>query len=205
MFEGLLPGKHNSHLLDLLFILAHWHALAKLRQHTDLSLSILESVTVQLGESLRKFKTDVCTAYVTKELKREEEARKRRAAKKVTVETNRGPESGIGKAAASESGAGVDVISNGAASLSSSAGKGPHIATSKAKSTGKLHKTLNLNTYKDHALGDYVETIRRFGTTDSYSTESVSQIHFMYMYNPVATDHFKSDGIGAPFPKVAIP
>lgn len=34
---------------------------------------------------------------------------------------------------------------------------------------------MNLNTYKVHALGDYVETIRRYGTTDSYSTESVRQ------------------------------
>jgi len=29
-------------------------------------------------------------------------------------------------------------------------------------------------TYKYHALGDYVDTIRRFGTTDSYSTQPVS-------------------------------
>ena len=35
-------------------------------------------------------------------------------------------------------------------------------------------KQLNLNTYKYHALGDYVRTIRRFGTTDSYSTQPVS-------------------------------
>ena len=35
-------------------------------------------------------------------------------------------------------------------------------------------KQLNLNTYKYHALGDYVHTIRRFGTTDSYSTQPVS-------------------------------
>ena len=34
-------------------------------------------------------------------------------------------------------------------------------------------KTLNLNTYKFHALGDYVATIRLFGTTDSYSTQVV--------------------------------
>jgi hypothetical protein len=33
---------------------------------------------------------------------------------------------------------------------------------------------LNLETYKLHALGDYVATIRRFGTTDSYSTQPVS-------------------------------
>lgn len=34
-------------------------------------------------------------------------------------------------------------------------------------------KTMNLNTYKVHALGDYVDTIRRLGTSDSYSTELV--------------------------------
>ena len=35
-------------------------------------------------------------------------------------------------------------------------------------------KQLNLKTYKYHALGDYVHTIRQFGTTDSYSTQPVS-------------------------------
>jgi hypothetical protein len=35
-------------------------------------------------------------------------------------------------------------------------------------------KTFNLQTYKFHALGDYVKTIRRYGTCDSYSTEIVS-------------------------------
>lgn len=34
-------------------------------------------------------------------------------------------------------------------------------------------KTFNLQTYKLHALGDYVSTIRRYGTTDSYSTQLV--------------------------------
>jgi hypothetical protein len=37
-------------------------------------------------------------------------------------------------------------------------------------------KSLNLKTYKNHSLGDYVRTIRRYGTTDSYSTEPVSEI-----------------------------
>ena len=37
-----------------------------------------------------------------------------------------------------------------------------------------LKKKLNLNTYKFHSLGDYVATIRLFGTTDSYSTQVVS-------------------------------
>lgn len=34
-------------------------------------------------------------------------------------------------------------------------------------------KTLNLNTYKAHSHGDYAATIRRYGTTDSYTTEPV--------------------------------
>ncbi|KIK12991.1 hypothetical protein PISMIDRAFT_119820, partial [Pisolithus microcarpus 441] len=34
-------------------------------------------------------------------------------------------------------------------------------------------KTLNLCTYKLHALGDYTTTIKMFGTLDSYSTQSV--------------------------------
>ena len=35
-------------------------------------------------------------------------------------------------------------------------------------------KTLNLQTYKLHALGDYTELIRTYGMTDSYSTQPVS-------------------------------
>ena len=32
----------------------------------------------------------------------------------------------------------------------------------------------NINTLKNHSLGDYPDQIRRYGTTDSFSTESVS-------------------------------
>lgn len=35
-------------------------------------------------------------------------------------------------------------------------------------------KGFNLNTYKLHSLGDYADTIRQYGTTDSYSTQLVS-------------------------------
>ncbi len=41
-------------------------------------------------------------------------------------------------------------------------------------------KELSLKTYKFHALGDYVHSIRRFGTTDSYSTQPVSSsLHYV--------------------------
>ena len=47
-------------------------------------------------------------------------------------------------------------------------------AASTSQATRKP-KTFNLQTYKVHALGDYSSTIRKFGTTDSYSTEPVSK------------------------------
>jgi hypothetical protein len=34
-------------------------------------------------------------------------------------------------------------------------------------------KTFNLNTYKGHLYGDYVKTIREYGTTDSFLMEPV--------------------------------
>ena len=41
---------------------------------------------------------------------------------------------------------------------------------------GRQGKKLNLHTYKYHALGDYPEAIHQFGTTDSYSTQLVSNL-----------------------------
>jgi hypothetical protein len=41
----------------------------------------------------------------------------------------------------------------------------------------RKRKIFNLNTYKTHSLGDYVRTIRMYGTTDSYSTEPVSSFY----------------------------
>lgn len=39
--------------------------------------------------------------------------------------------------------------------------------------SGARPKAFNLLTYKLHALGDYVGSIRLFGTTDSYTTQIV--------------------------------
>lgn len=174
VFEGLLPEPHNSNVLSVLFILAHWHALAKLRQHTDLSLAILDAVTSQLGESLRNFQATTCAAYDTRELIRKKSARVRQTTNNPTV-NDKIPENR------------ADVTESATSSQISVAQNMPEVtcitslntiqATTKpTNSTSRLHKTLNLNTYKDHALGDYVETIRRYGTVDSYSTEAVSYV-----------------------------
>lgn len=60
--------------------MAHWHALAKLRQHTDPSLDLLEATTSLLGKAFREFEEKTCPAFETRELRREAEARQRRQA-----------------------------------------------------------------------------------------------------------------------------
>ena len=51
----------------------------------------------------------------------------------------------------------------------------PNIPTSSTPASASKKKLpFNLIMYKLHALGDYVRTIRMFGTTDSYSTQPVS-------------------------------
>jgi hypothetical protein len=102
-------------LLRLLYKAAEWHALAKLRMHTDSTLDLLEAVTREFGRLMRQFRDQTSNEFDTVELPRETGTRK----------------------------------------------------------NGLKKKKLNLNTYKFHALGDYVATIRLFGTTDSYSTQVV--------------------------------
>lgn len=83
VFEGILPNRHNKILLDLLFILAVWHAYAKLRLHTATTLRCFERMTKELGKQLRLFKRTTCTEYDTRELKNEVQARGRRQAAKL--------------------------------------------------------------------------------------------------------------------------
>ena len=45
-------------------------------------------------------------------------------------------------------------------------------------SNGRQAKTLSLSTVKYHFLGDYVQHIHLWGTTDSYSTQLVSSVLF---------------------------
>jgi len=117
VFDGLLIEPFNGMLLRLLYKAAEWHALAKLRLHTDSTLDLLESVTREFGRLTRQFRDKTADKFNTVELPREAGARK-----------------------------------------------------------GGTKKKLNLNTYKFHSLGDYVATIRLFGTTDSYSTQLVSPV-----------------------------
>ncbi|KAG2046937.1 hypothetical protein BDR06DRAFT_1014331 [Suillus hirtellus] len=109
VFEGLFPDTHDKIVQSLLFRFAQWHALVKLRIHSESSLCFFEKTFKILSKQLRKFCDFTCAAF----------------------ETHGG----------------------------SSEFKGPRI------------KKFNLSTYKFHAMGDYVRTIKLFGTTDSFTTQ----------------------------------
>ena len=80
VFEGLLPGEHNSIILDLLFDLSVWHAFAKLHLHTEQTLAFFDKATEYLGKSIWKFQRTTCEYYFTTELPQEHAARGHRRA-----------------------------------------------------------------------------------------------------------------------------
>lgn len=106
-----------------------WHGLAKLRMHTDHTITLLREATTRLGKELRSFVKDVCPRYDTRDTPRESEKKAR---------NNKGKK--------------------------------------KATSKGADHHAFTIATSKIHALGDYVDEIVRYGTTDGYSTQLVRSI-----------------------------
>ncbi|KAF8594532.1 hypothetical protein BDV93DRAFT_393872, partial [Ceratobasidium sp. AG-I] len=132
VFKGLLSSTIDLELQHLLFLLARWHALAKLRQHTSATLKHLANETVKLGEKLRAFQA-ATNELVVYETPREFRARQRRAVLRAKRQNN----------------------------------------SDESLTLTRKHCKLNLNTFKFHALGDYVAIIARNGTTDSFSTQAV--------------------------------
>lgn len=64
--------------MKLLYRAAEWHAFAKMRMHTESTLTHLEGITKELGKLTRKFEQATRLRYTTSELQREAEARQRR-------------------------------------------------------------------------------------------------------------------------------
>jgi hypothetical protein len=177
--------------------MAHWHGLAKLRMHTDHTLDLMDTVTVDLGKRLRSFQKETCSAFQTYELRRERDARLRRHQKKSA--TNRGttslapesnvPASSIPISSSNHGSVPTDPPRSTRRPVHESSSHPENLSTDSpsngslqspnkaASASGPLLKTFNLNTYKVHALGDYTAHIRRYGTTDSYSTEVVRVAH----------------------------
>jgi hypothetical protein len=123
-------------ILDLLFVLATWHALAKLRMHSTSSLAVFDGVTKILGQLLRRFNDHVCPKYNTRETPSELRKRARNTASNASK-------------------------NNSQRNLNNTEQVPPK------------RRNFLLESYKPHALGHYSSWIRRFGTTDSYSTQTV--------------------------------
>lgn len=121
--------------MDLVFIMADWHASAKLRLHTTSSLATLRELTHLFGIRIRHFVTHICPTYDTRELPKEEAARIRR-------QTKQRAQQRLSQPATASVGA-------------------------------KKKRYFNLETFKLHSMGDYVNQISWAGTTDSYSTQPV--------------------------------
>jgi hypothetical protein len=167
--EGLLPEPHNRKLMTLVFRIAEWHALAKLRMHTENTLNHLDEATANIGQELRAFR-EWTREYRTVELPHEVATRQRRKSKKdATKQTSGLAASPTDPPLIGPSGGSPDPPPNPPTSSKPNEKSSPL----KTPAMPKLPKVLNLLTYKVHALGDYVQTIRMFGTTDSYSTQIV--------------------------------
>jgi hypothetical protein len=81
-FDGLFERiDYNDIVQDLLYVLAFFHALIKLRLQTEESVEAVRAATPVLGSELRRFKADMCDEITTKETPRERAARLRREAK----------------------------------------------------------------------------------------------------------------------------
>lgn len=131
VFEGLFPEEHDAIVQSLLYRFAQWHALAKLRMHSETTLSVLDATFKRLCGQLRKFRDFTCNAFTTVELPKERAARVNKAVRERSRTDN------------------------------------PDAAS------GRKVKKFNMNTYKFHAMGDYVPTIRLFGTIDSFTSQIV--------------------------------
>jgi hypothetical protein len=79
VFENLLPEPYNGYVLSLLYVFAEWHAYAKLRLHTETTISYLKTSPTRLGSQMRHFDRVTREAFPgTKDLPGEVAARTRR-------------------------------------------------------------------------------------------------------------------------------
>lgn len=72
--------------------MAEWHALAKLRMQTEVTLKHLENATVVIGKELRSFRDTISAAYTCKELPRETSCRARHQRRKKTSSGDAAPQ-----------------------------------------------------------------------------------------------------------------
>ena len=63
VFEGLFAEPHNTQIMKLLYRTVEWHVLAKLRMHSDSTLTLLEDLTVEFGKLMHQFRDLTCSQF----------------------------------------------------------------------------------------------------------------------------------------------
>jgi hypothetical protein len=134
--------------------------------HTDPTLDIFDKKTICIGAEFRAFNDKTCSAFETRELVREADTRECQTQRKA----EKLKKSQVGNQAHTQS---------TPATADSTKEEQLKDRTSETTSYGprRRPKKFNLQTYKYHCLGDYPAMIRRYGTSDSFSTEPVSDYH----------------------------
>ncbi|KAG8723471.1 hypothetical protein FRC09_003185 [Ceratobasidium sp. 395] len=77
-FEGIFSGQHDTDVRVIIFTMAQWHALGKLRMHTSSTIKSLDDHTTVLGRRMRRFQKSTAAAFKTVETNQEFQARQRR-------------------------------------------------------------------------------------------------------------------------------
>jgi hypothetical protein len=125
VFKSLFPEDHDVIIQSLLYRFTHSHTLAKLRMHSETTLSLLDEVFKKLSCQLHEFRDITCVAFTMFELPKE----------KAMQEC---------KAVCEHSGC---------------------INPDTGSASGQNVTKFNLNTYKFHTMGDYLQLIRFFWET----------------------------------------
>ena len=128
-----------------------------------------------MGEKIRLFAGKITEDFVVKELPKETAAKARRAAANLKQKVTKGEQP-------------AKKQTKGKAPVKNSAkGKQAGKKSTKDKQLEKKTISMSLLTYKLHALGDYAQTIRQRGTTDSYNSQTVSALIYseIHLKNPI--------------------
>ncbi|TFY51689.1 hypothetical protein EVJ58_g10435 [Rhodofomes roseus] len=162
VFETCLPPPHDELVMTLLFKLALWHGLAKLRLHTEETVAIFHAATRSLGKIARQFLHKTCEAYETRELPKEEAARGRR---KVAMLAKKGNKTTARRTQKKRR--------PGEPTQPPSTEGAPAVTVVQTVK----RKLLNLLTYKWHSLGDCPFAIPWFGCLDGVNTQQGEMEH----------------------------
>ncbi|KAJ3542003.1 hypothetical protein NM688_g6018 [Phlebia brevispora] len=172
--EGLLLAPMEQIVFDMIWFLLVWHALAKLRLHTEATVGVFRGATRHLGRAVRKFER-ACAPLDTQELPKETTAREKRmtakvnAKGKVKVTADQGAQEGMEAV--------PGLYHKTFTHLLECCVKAGDKSQAECERLVKKTKKLNLKMFKWHDLPHFPDQIPLTGPTDIYSTQAGESEH----------------------------